>query len=976
MKISGIKSKLLLAFITVLVIITGLNVGLASYLTTQQSEREAFTSLTRQTVLLQNELQETIVDLRAIAEKNIAGIDNLSDLSTLYAKTQQLTAYPEQAAENERGLLFNKIISLNRLQVILQTADFSSAAVYVDNELSHYLTTTEAGMSAIRGDYRPLLKTGQNQAGELEFDNWPNWAEGTPSPLVTPHITPVNRPTISFDFTAEQMVVLQIVVPVQAITRTVMRENITLGSPEGLLVDDLAIATPETLGRSIPGQNKPAIIGAFVFRKVFDQAFLEDIAEKTGLLPALYSLDGKHQLQLVDLKMAPADLAQWARENQAAIDRQMRQRTLAVDQESYYQTLALWQFEEEPQLIIGFAQSAASTSQKVRETVTGLVGIAGLVLLVGGTLGYLLFDRLVKPIRILTAAVSRIGPSVQQESPDRPVTPIASDKLVEIDLRASDEVGQLTTAFNAMVRQLRQSFETLEQRVVERTEELQIAKDAAEAARRLAEAANQAKSVFLANMSHELRTPLNAVLGYADILKRRTGYTGPLADGLDIIQRSGEHLLTLINDVLDLAKVEAGKLELNPAPFHLPTFLREIIDIIRARAEAKDLSLTYEALSPLPDAVLADEKRLRQVLLNLLGNAVKFTDAGHVALRVTAKDEIKKMKDEEGGAGFHPSSFILLTFEVEDSGPGIPSDQLERIFQPFEQVSEAGRQAEGAGLGLAISQQIVQLMGSRLQVESPPSVPPTGGEVKGGAGSTFWFEVALPATEVAPREQPVPVRNIVGYEGARRRVLVADDKLYNRMLLADMLTPLGFEVSVAEDGQQAVNKALALRPHAIVIDLVMPVKTGVEAAQEIRQRPEMEGTVIIAVSASVMEVDREKSRVAGCNAFLPKPVKLDRLLDLLAAHLKLTWVYAEPEEPAAGAEPLLPPPPETLAALHELARMGEILEIQKQALRLEEMGAAYIPFARKLQELAKGFEIEQINAFVKQFIEEKQDEYD
>ncbi|MEJ2750437.1 MAG: hypothetical protein P8183_21400, partial [Anaerolineae bacterium] len=318
----------------------------------------------------------------------------MSDLATIYAQTQQITTNLEQAAEYERGFLFNKVISLNRLRVILQTADFSSAAVYTDNELSHYVTTTEAGMSTIRADHTTLIKTGQNQAGELAFDNWPNWPEGTPSSLVTSHIMPVNRPTISFDFAAEQTVILQIIIPVQAITQTVMLNNITVGSPEGLLVNDPAIATPEILNQNTPGQNKPVIIGAFVFKKVFDQAFLEEVAQKTGLLPALYSPDGIHQIQIVDMKMDPADLAQWVREDQAASDRQMWQRTLEVDQESYYQTLALWQFEEEPQLIIGFAQSGASAAQKVRETVAGLIGVAGLVLSVGGLLGYFLFDRL------------------------------------------------------------------------------------------------------------------------------------------------------------------------------------------------------------------------------------------------------------------------------------------------------------------------------------------------------------------------------------------------------------------------------------------------------------------------------------------------------------------------------------------------------------------------------------------------------
>jgi signal transduction histidine kinase/DNA-binding NarL/FixJ family response regulator len=854
--------------------------------------------------------------------------------------------------------LFNKIISLNRLQVVLRTADFSSAAVYIDNELSHYLTTTEAGMSTIRVDNQPLIKTDQNPAGDLDFDNWPNWAEGAPSPLVTPYITLVNRPTISFDFTAEQMVVLQIVVPVQAITQTVRRDNVTSGSPEGLLVTDLAIATPETLSRSIPGQNKPTIIGAFVFRKVFDRAFLEEVSQKTGLLPALYSPDGNHQIQILDMKMNPEDLAQWVRESLVAIDRPMQQRTLAVDQESYYQTLALWQFEEEPQLIIGFAQSAASTSQKVRETVTGLVGIAGLVLLVGGMLGYLLFDRLVKPIQGLTAAVSRIDLSVDQESPDRPVTPVASDKLVEIDLRTGDEVGQLTTAFNAMIRQLRQSFETLEQRVVERTEELQIAKEVAEEAQRLAEAANQAKSVFLANMSHELRTPLNAILGYADILKRRTGYTGPLTDGLDIIHQSGDHLLTLINDVLDLAKIEAGKLDLSPAPFHLPSFLRQIANIIRARAEAKNLALTYEALSPLPDTVLADETRLRQVLLNLLGNAVKFTERGHVTLSVAANDECRMM-NEPGIPESHPAACCMLTFAVEDTGVGILPDQLERIFQPFEQAGEADKRAEGAGLGLTISQQIVQQMGGQLQVES---------EV--GRGSTFWFEVTLPVTEGAAKDEPKPVRDIVGYESTRRVVLVVDDKLYNRLLLVDMLAPLGFELHTANDGQQAVDMALEMQPDAIIMDLVMPVKTGFEAVREIRQQPELQHAVIIAASASVLEADQEKSLVAGCDAFLPKPVKRERLLDLLAMHLELRWVYAEPESEAEeSAGPMVPPPAEELAVLHDLARSGRIWDIRQRALRLAERDAAYRPFFEKLQALTKGFEIEQLLAFIEQFSE-------
>jgi CheY-like chemotaxis protein len=467
-------------------------------------------------------------------------------------------------------------------------------------------------------------------------------------------------------------------------------------------------------------------------------------------------------------------------------------------------------------------------------------------------------------------------------------------------------------------------------------------------------------------MSHELRTPLNGILGYADILRRRAGEASPLAEGLDIIQQSGEHLLTLINDVLDLARIEAGKIDLHPAPVDLPDFLRQILGIVRARAEAKHLTLRYEEQSPLPARILADETRLRQVLLNLLGNAVKFTDRGQVTLRVSTLDTRYSILETDQVNIQSPVSNsqspvssvqcpVSLRFEVEDTGPGIAPEQLACIFEPFEQTGGVAKRTEGAGLGLAISRQIVQLMGGQLQVQSVV-----------GQGSTFWFDVDLPVTAVVEQERPTSVRAIVGYDGARRSVLVVDDRRYNRLVLRDMLEPLGFTVSMAEDGQQAIDQAIAVHPNVILMDMALPVKTGIEASQEIRQRPELKDTIIIAVSASVLDADRAKSLMAGCDAFLPKPVQRERLLDLLAAHLKLTWQYAEPQ--VAPELPLIPPPPEELATLYKLAKSGRLVEIRDYMRRLTQEDAAYRPFVDTLQPFIRAVDMKGVLALVEQFL--------
>ncbi len=480
--------------------------------------------------------------------------------------------------------------------------------------------------------------------------------------------------------------------------------------------------------------------------------------------------------------------------------------------------------------------------------------------------------------------------------------------------------------------------------------ELQELVDQLTQAKEAAEAANRAKSTFLANMSHGLRTPLNGILGYTQILKRKQGLDTTQRDGLNIIHQSGEHLLTLINDVLDLSKIEADKMELYPLDINFPIFLKSIASLSRMRAKEKNIDFKFETAKQLPIGVQVDETRLRQVLIYLLGNAVKFTSQGQVTLRVTAIGR-PQAKGE--------TRCRQLRFEVEDSGVGMSSEEITKIFLPFEQVGDTAAHQSGSGLGLTISRQLVQLMGGELQVKSET-----------GKGSLFWFEVVLPVIE-APQAVTAISEQVKGYEGARRTILVADDKRDNRLVLMSMLEPLGFEIVLAENGQEEIDRAREMRPDLILTDLVMPIKTGFEVIEELRQHPDFKETPIFAISASVYDMDQAQSQVIGCNAFVAKPVDEGKLLALIRQHLQLEWIYEETEavvEAKAANEELVPPSTEILEELYDLTMLGDIRGLRNIALDLENGEGKHVAFARKVQTLARGFKQKELLALFEQYL--------
>ncbi|VEP14517.1 Two-component sensor histidine kinase [Hyella patelloides LEGE 07179] len=448
------------------------------------------------------------------------------------------------------------------------------------------------------------------------------------------------------------------------------------------------------------------------------------------------------------------------------------------------------------------------------------------------------------------------------------------DKLIQL------EAIELPRSFVQEMNVLANNFEEMSHTIEQNIQQTQQTNQELKKAKETAEVANQTKAQFLANISHELKTPLNSIIGYSKLIQKNLANShSPTEDrfnviqGIEIINQSGKYLLSLIDEILDFSKVQANKTRLYPSVINIATFMEEIVKINATKAATKNIAFKYQTSGDLPTNIYTDEIRLKQILFNLIDNAIKYTNKGKVTLKISQIDCVSTTDS-------YPQDRVCLRFAVIDTGVGIARQNLTKIFQPFEQINTLASRRFGTGLGLTICQQLVELMQGKLEVQS-----------RLNEGSVFWFDAVFPKTKVDSEISSEPIGEIVGYQGKRKTILIIDDIRASRLLLTDILKPLLFKIIIAQNGEQGLELALKHKPDLIVTDLFMPFKTGFTLVAELRKIEDFAQAPMIAISASDFEEVEQQSKAMGCDDFLTKPIDDEKLLHLIGKYLNLKWIY-------------------------------------------------------------------------------------
>ncbi|MDM8527016.1 two-component regulator propeller domain-containing protein [Anaerolineales bacterium HSG24] len=526
----------------------------------------------------------------------------------------------------------------------------------------------------------------------------------------------------------------------------------------------------------------------------------------------------------------------------------------------------------------------------------------------------------------------------------------------QLEIQVVERTEELAKS-NEQLIVAKESAETARERAELASEEAILAEKEAEVAKEKAEVANRAKSEFLSNMSHELRTPLNGILGYAQILERDKSLDDSHKNKLRVIKQSGNHLLNLINDILDFSKMEAERMEIFESNFRFIPFVEDIVAMVRVRADKKKLLLNFEAGPNLPVAIHSDEKRLSQIIINLLNNAIKFTEHGGVTFSVYRRAGSAETEKSSEVSKLPNSTARKIRFQIADTGIGIPPDKLADIFSPFKQVGKQALTTEGTGLGLPISRKLTRLLGGELYVKSQL-----------GEGSTFWFDLNLDEVMEAWQDiQGVEERHVIGFIGEKQTILVVDDNLNNQEVLVDLLEPLGFAVITAKNGQEGFSKAVEFQPNLVLMDLIMPIMDGTESTQQIKKNlPDIK---VIIVSASSLHALEEVQEEAGADDHLQKPVRLAELFNIIQTHLDLTLIYEETDSiESTEVADMIPPPLAELETLFEMADMFNFMGLETELERIKGLDEKYKPFVAHVQQFVETFDVDDICEFVKEYV--------